>query len=80
MILGIVYETVDGDGLHSYAAKLYRLEEKPFSMMGRGPYWTHKEIAVLVENRHDLDRASELLGRSRAACQKQLERLGLSTL
>jgi len=80
MILGIVYATVDGEGLYSYAAKLYCLEEKPFSMMGRGPSWVHKEIAVLVENRDDLDKAAKLLGRSRAACQKQLERLGLSIL
>jgi|GEM_PF-4327404 len=78
MILGIVYETVDGEGLHSYVAKLYRLEEKPFSMMARGPRWTHKDIAVLVQHRDDLDKAAKFLGRSREACKKELQRLGLS--
>jgi len=45
-----------------------------------GMRWTHKEIAILVENRHDLDRVAELLGRTKEACRKELERLGLSKI
>ena len=77
--MAVVYETVDGEGLRSYIAKLYRLpEEKPYSMLARGPRWTHRDIAVLVRYRDDLDKAARLLGRTREACKKQLQRLGLS--
>ncbi len=79
LVMAVVYETVDEEGLHSYIAKLYGLPEvKSYSMLARGPRWTHKDIAVLVQYRDDLEKAARLLGRTREACKKQLQRLGLS--
>jgi len=80
MLLAIVYETADEKGRRDYRVKLRLMEEKPYSMMARGMHacWTNREVAVLVENRHDLDKAAKLLGRTREACRKELQRLGLS--
>ena len=42
-------------------------------MLARGPRWTHKDIAVLVQHRDDLDKAVNILDRSREACKKELQ-------
>ena len=68
--------------MHACVAKLAELvdldEEKPYSMMGLGPSWSHKELALLVLNRHDLSKAAEILGRTEEACRLKLYRLGLA--
>ena len=79
MFLAIVTEEVDELGRKRYVARLGDLgEEKPYGMLGLGDRWTHKELAILVMNRHDLDKAAELLGRTRESCKKKLYRLGIS--
>ncbi len=81
MILAIVTEEVDELGGRRYVAKLAELvdedEEKPYSMMGLGPSWNHRDLAILVMYRHDLKKAAEILGRSEDACRQKLYRLGL---
>ena len=82
MILAIVTEEVDELGRRRYVAKLAELvdedEEKPYGMLGLGPSWSHKELALLVLNRHDLSKAAEILGRTEEACRLKLYRLGLA--
>ena len=81
MILAIVTEEVDELGRRRYVAKLAELvdedEEKPYSMLGLGPSWDHRDLAILVMYRHDLKKAAEILGRSEDACRQKLYRLGL---
>lgn len=48
--------------------------------MARGPRWKNQEVAILVENRHDIKKAARLLGRTEGACYKQLQRLGFSKI
>jgi len=79
--LAIVQEEVDERGLTSYVVKLVDLgEEQRFGIMARGRYrsWSHKDIAILVENRHNLEKAAKLTGRTIEACKKKGQRLGFS--
>ena len=84
MILAIVTEEVDERGRRRYVATLAQIvdedEEKPYGMLALEPTWrawTHKEIAILVANRADLDKAAKILGRTKESCSKKLYRLGL---
>ena len=77
MLLVIVYETADEKGRRDYRVKLRLMEEKPYSMMARGPRWTNREIALLVENKHDIPKVARLLARSEEACRQELKRLGI---
>ena len=78
MLIAIIFEETDERGRTRYVVKWrYLGEEKPYYIMGGRP-WKHLEIAVLVENKHDVPKVAKLLGRTEEACYKQLERLGIS--
>ena len=77
MLLAIVYEKVDKRGCTRYVVKWrYLDEEKPFSLMG-GRRWKQEEIALLVENKHDIKKVAKLLERTEEACRRKLKDLGI---
>ena len=52
-------------------------KEKPYGIMGLGPRWNHRDLAMLVMYRNDLGKAAKILGRTEDACRQKLYRLGL---
>jgi len=78
LLVAIIYEKVDKRGRTSYIVKWRILdEEKPFSLMG-GRRWKQEDIALLVENKHDIKKVAKLLERTEDACRQKLKDLGIS--
>jgi len=77
LLLAIIYEMVDKRGGKRFVVKWRFIEDKPFSLMG-GRRWKQEEIALLVENKHNIKRVAKLLERTEEACRQKLKDLGIS--